>query len=508
MVEKKMPSSAESYWIDSVDLPDFPSLEKTIETEVAIIGGGISGLTTAYLLAKQNVKVVLLDANGILQGTTGHTTAKITAQHGLIYDELINHFGEKEASLYYKAASDAKSLIEQVIKDLQIECNFSREDAYIYTNDEDYISQLENEAKAYEKLGIQGGIVEELPLEIPFKKALVMKDQAQFHPLKYLLALVEACKQAGVTIYADTTATDVEYYKHPAIITKAGHRVKCHKVVVASHFPFYDGQGLYPTRMYAERAYVLAVKAKEKFPGGMYINAENPTRSIRGLSDENENILLIVGENHKTGQGETMTKHYEALKEFSEKHFGTKEVLYRWSTQDLTTLDKLPYIGPITKSQDAVYVATGYRKWGMTSGTIAGKIISDTILEKENDYSRLFSPSRFNADPSAKKFISANADVAKHLIKGKLDNTKEVDKELHAGEAMVTRINGKRAGVYKDEGNQLHIVDTTCTHWGCEVAWNDADQTWDCPCHGSRFSYTGEVIEGPAKRPLKQIERE
>ncbi|MFD2209123.1 FAD-dependent oxidoreductase [Virgibacillus halophilus] len=508
MNEEKKFSTGTSYWMDSVTLPDFPSLEETIDTDVGIVGAGITGLTTAYLLAKNNIKTVLIDANGILEGTTGHTTAKITAQHGLIYDELINHFGKESASLYYKAATDAISIIENTVRDLQIECDFSKEDAYIYTDDEEYISQLENEAKAYEKLDIPGGIVDDLPLEIPYKKALVMKNQAQFHPLKYLLALAEACKQAGVTIYTDTPAIDVEHYKHPAIITRAGHRIKCKNVVVASHFPFHDGQGLYPIRMYAERAYVLAVKTKEQFPGGMYINAEDPTRSIRALSSKEENIWLIVGENHKTGQGEQMTTHYEALKEFAQKQFGIAEVLYHWSTQDLTTLDKLPYIGPITKTEDAVYVGTGYRKWGMTSGTIAGKIISDAIIGKENAYAHIFSPSRFKADPSARKLIRGNTDVAKHLLKGKLDFTKERFDDLSVDEAVITRIDGKRAGVYKDAENQLHIVDTTCTHWGCEVAWNDAERTWDCPCHGSRFSYTGDVIEGPAKRPLKHIDGE
>ncbi|MEK3908582.1 FAD-dependent oxidoreductase [Oceanobacillus sp. FSL W7-1309] len=506
MAKSTLPQFPEPIWRENLSLPKFSTLNESIKTDVAIIGGGITGITAAYLLSKQNLKVALLDAGSILNGTTGHTTAKITAQHGLIYDELIHHFGLEKASLYYQAAEEAKQFIEDIISKKGIECSLTTEDAYLYTNNDTYLEKIEKEKEAYDKLKITNKLVESIPLNIPVKAALVMQAQAQFHPLNYLKALVEESLQKSVTIYENTTAVDIEYNKHPSVITRDGHRVTCRYVIVASHFPFYDRESFYFTRMFSERSYLIAGKSPNDFPGGMYISAESPTRSIRSvkLHDDME-FVLIGGENHKTGQGDSTIAHYEALQKFANVHFQVEKIDYRWSAQDLTTLDKVPYIGPTMKDEDAVLVATGYRKWGMTNGTIAAKILSDTILRKENPYADLFKPSRFQADPSVKKFMEVNADVAKHLLKGKLEFTKDTVKDLKADDATVTRIDGNRVGVYKDKDSKLHMVDTTCTHLGCEVEWNSGERSWDCPCHGSRFSYTGEVLDGPAKKPLKRI---
>lgn len=509
MSNNHMPQFPEPYWRDTVQLPSFPSLDQSLKTDVGIVGGGITGITTAYFLAKQNVKVVLVDAGRIVNGTTGHTTAKVTAQHGLIYDELIQHFGVEKASLYYQASAEAIQIMKEIIEENRIDCDFETEDAYLFTNSDSFLSKLEAEKSAYDQLKIKSKITDNMPLDIPVKSALIMENQAQFHPLKYLHVLIEACRKMGVQIFEQTTAVDLEYNKHPTIVTRTGHRIACRHVISASHYPFHDGQGFYPTRMYAERSYVVAVQSPSKFPGGMYINAETPTRSIRSTSSmDGEELWLIGGESHKTGQGISTIEHYEALQHYVEDNFGINHFVNRWSAQDLITLDKLPYIGPITKAQNSVLVATGYRKWGMTNGTIAAKIMSDTILEHDHPYNELFLPARFQADPAIKNFARINADVAKHLIKGKLEYTNDNLKKLESDDATITRINGQRTGVYKDETDQLHMVDTTCTHLGCEVAWNSGDRTWDCPCHGSRFSYTGEVIEGPAKKPLGTVKQD
>lgn len=505
---KEMPQFPEPYWRESIDFPSFPKLEEKIKVDVGIVGGGIVGVTAAYLLSKQNLTVALIDAGVILNGTTGHTTAKITAQHGLIYDELMKHFGEDKAKLYYEAQIEAKQLIEKHMDEHNIDCDYETQDAVIYTNSDDYITKLENEKTAYDQLGIEGDLIDKIPLDIPHKKALMMKNQAQFHPLKYLKVLAEESIKNGAQFYENTTAIDVEYNKHPAIITRDGHRIICRYVFVASHFPFYDGQGFYPTRMYAERSYVLAAKAAKKYPGGMYISAEEPTRSLRSITVNGEELWLVAGENHKTGQGKATLEHYQALQDFAEKHLDVQEYAYRWSAQDLTTLDKVPFVGRISAEEEAVFVATGFRKWGMTNGTIAAKIISDKIVGNGSPYEELYTPSRFQADPSIRKFMRINADVAKHLIKGKLEFTDNRIQDLAADDATVVRLNGRRAGVYKDKNETLHAIDSTCTHMGCEVEWNSGERTWDCPCHGSRFSYTGDVIEGPAKRPLERIDIE
>lgn len=498
------PEFPEPYWRESIDLPSFPKLEENIDTDVCIVGGGITGLTTAYLLTKKGLKVTVVEAGNLINGTTGHTTAKITAQHGLIYDELIQHLGKEKARLYYEASIEAKQFIQDTMNEHSIDCDFSEEDAYVYTNSEKYVSKIMNEMKAYETLGIEGEIVDTIPFDIPIKTAIVMKKQAQFHPLKYLRTLVNYIKDNGGKIYEDTTAVNVDQGERPAVVTRNGKRITCNRVVAASHFPFYGGEGYYFSRMYPDRSYIIAIEAEGEYPGGMYINAENPTRSIRSTTIDGEDLWLIGGENHKTGQGKSTIEHYEALEEFAQSTFGIKSYRYRWSAQDLTTLDKVPYIGPVTDDQSEVLIATGYRKWGMTNGTAAALLLTEIITNGDSKYSDLFNPSRFHADPDVKKFTSINADVAKHLIQGKLEYTGNNIEEINNDEAKIVRINGKRAGAYRDKDGKMHAVDTTCTHMGCEVNWNKGERTWDCPCHGSRFTIDGEVVEGPAQKPLKK----
>jgi glycine/D-amino acid oxidase-like deaminating enzyme/nitrite reductase/ring-hydroxylating ferredoxin subunit len=502
-----IPKFPESYWTESANVNQYPVLEESIATDVTVVGGGISGITTAYLLAQAGLKVALLEAGKLLHGTTGHTTAKITAQHDLIYDELVTMQGSETAKLYYQANHDALQFIKQTIEQHQIECGFSVQDAYLYTNSDEYISKLDKEMAAYEKLGINATYVDRIPLQVASKAAIVMHKQAQFHPLQYLSALADKFVEAGGFIYEQTTAIDVEEGPLPEVITSKGHRIKCKHVVSCTHFPFYDGHGFYFARMHADRSYVLGIHVEEAIPEGMYLSAEDPKRSIRYVETaESAKLLLIGGQSHKTGQGVCTINHYEELKRYAVKQFQVKDIAYRWSAQDLVTGDKIPYIGRITSSSTNVYIATGYHKWGMTNGTAAALLIRDLITEKENAYEPLFSPSRSMSLGTVAKLVMDNADVAKHLVAGKIEMVHKRLEDLAADEGSVVRLHGKRAGAYKDVNGNLFLVDTTCTHMGCEVEWNNGDRTWDCPCHGSRFAFNGDVVEGPAEEPLKVLD--
>lgn len=505
-VNEKLPEFTESYWRTAIDFPEYPSLKEDLNVDVVIVGAGITGITTAYLLVNEGLKVAVLEAGIVLNGTTGHTTAKITAQHDLIYDEFIHNIGRSKARLYYEANMEALSFIKKTVDQHKIECDFSTQDAYIYATTEKYAKKIEKESVAYEKLGIEGGLVDTIPFDIDIQNALVMKGQAQFHPTKYLVHLLQLIKGKGGLIFEDTTAVNIETGAHPTVLTSGGSRVTAKHVIACSHFPFYEGLGLYSTRMYADRSYALAVKTKKKFPGGIYISADEPNRSLRAVTINGEEMVLIVGENHKTGQGIETMEHYKALEAFGEEVFGLEEIVYRWSAQDLITLDKLPYIGEITKGQPNILIATGYRKWGMSNGTAAALLFKDMIVGKENTFQELYTPSRFYAHPSLKNFFMENVNVVGQLIKGKLDSPKTSPDSLNKGEGAVITLDGHRKGAYKDDEGELHIVDTTCTHIGCEVEWNNGDRTWDCPCHGSRFSHTGEVIEGPAEKPLQKYD--
>jgi Rieske Fe-S protein len=318
--------------------------------------------------------------------------------------------------------------------------------------------------------------------------------------------LAEKVTEKGGQIFAHTTAVNVDTKDQPAVLTKEGFRVTAKNVLACSHFPFYEGTGFYSTRMYADRSYVLAAKPKQPYPGGMYISADQPTRSVRSVKINGEDMILIIGESHKTGQGKDTEQHFTALEDWGKQVFGIEEVPYRWSAQDLTTLDKVPYIGQITSGQPHILIATGYRKWGMSSGTAAALLLTDTVLGRKNNFERLYTPSRFYATPSIKNFLVQNADVVGHLIKGKLQFDHTDVKTLGNDEGAVISLDGERKGAYRDPKGELHIVDTTCTHMGCEVEWNSGERSWDCPCHGSRFTYRGEVIEGPAEKPLQKYD--
>lgn len=502
----QLPQFPQSYWLDSTKLPDFPQLSEDIKADVTIIGGGITGITLAYLLVKRGMNVVLLEASELLSGTTGHTTAKITCQHGLIYDEFIAHFGEERAKQYYKANNEGLQWIRQMIHQHDLACDFQEEDAWLYTRTVDEIQSLEKEMRAYEKLGIKGELKDSSPLPFEIRSGLVMHKQAQFNPVRYLTQLLQLAIKHGLKVYEHTTATTVKKGSPSYVETQEKHKVHSEHIVICSHFPFYDNMQFFFARMYAERSYAVCFKPKQEYPGGMYINVENPTRSLRSVVVNGENYVIAGGENHPTGQGICTIKHFEALQQFAEQSFGVEFIPYRWSAQDYITLDKLPFIGSV-KEDPQVLVATGYKKWGMTTGTTAALLLEKQIVEEPSPYTELFTPRRFHADPEVKTFLTYAGNMVKHMAKGKLyQSSTRHPEDLSNGEGSVVLLNGKRAGGYRDQDGKLFVVDTTCTHMGCEVEWNSGELSWDCPCHGSRFTYEGEVLNGPAEKPLERIQ--
>jgi glycine/D-amino acid oxidase-like deaminating enzyme/nitrite reductase/ring-hydroxylating ferredoxin subunit len=499
---RELPGESTPYWISSTASTDYPTLNEDIDVDVAIIGGGIVGISTAHLLTRSGLRVALIEADRILQGTTGHTTAKITSQHGLIYAKLKQQIGEELTRQYAEANQHAIQHIAHIIEENQIDCDFEWRPAYVYTQSDEYIKQLEDETKVASALGIKAHCRDTSPLPFAVKAAMYFDDQAQYHPLKYLKSLAGQLSRAGGLIFENTEAVDVDQSSQPVIETRGGHKVKASKVIIASHFPFFDGGGMYFARMYVEKSYIVAAQVKEPFPKGMFISAEDPARSMRSQNFVHGEMVLFAGEHHKTGHGEDTNAYYQNLINFARDNFQLQNLLYRWSTQDCMTMDGIPYIGNLTGRSPNIFVATGFGKWGMTNGTAASIILADLIQKGDNPWAKVFSPQRLSLSASSvKTFIMQNAMVAKDLLTGKFQSLSEPP-QLAPGEAAGIEYEGNRMGIYRDENDKYHIVDTTCTHLGCELTWNSAEKTWDCPCHGSRFTYEGDIVEGPAINKL------
>lgn len=496
---------SQSYWIATTDKTSYPKLTEDTQVDVAIVGGGMVGITAAYLLKQEGLKVAVVEANQIAQGTTGHTTAKITSQHGLIYADIQKQMGTEKALMYAQANESAISFIHQLVQDKDIQCDFEWHPAYIYTHLDPYVQKIADEAQMASTLGIQATYLESVPLSFSVKAALKFDGQAQFHPRKYLLALAKTIPGEGSYIFEQTRVVDIEESPSPALIAQTGLRVKADSVLIASHYPFYDKPGLYFTRIYPERSYVLGIRAKEKLPSGMYITAEEPGRSLRSQPDKGGEMILVGGEHHKTGHGRRTFTHYENLRAFANEVFTVQDILYRWSTHDCVTPDRVPYIGRLTSKLANIFVATGFRKWGMTHSTVAAMVIRDLIIKEDSPWAPLYNPSRFTPKASASKFLKENIDVAINFVGGKVSGA-EVADDVQPNEGKALKIKGQKVGAYRDAKGKLYLVDITCTHLGCELVWNDAETTWDCPCHGSRYKYNGDIVEGPTTKPLPLVE--
>ncbi|GEK90303.1 Glycine/D-amino acid oxidase [Alkalibacterium putridalgicola] len=498
-----------SYW-HSHQRPHFSPLIQDESTEVAVIGGGIVGIVTAYLLAKAGKKVTLVEAREFFHGVTGHTTAKITAQHALIYNELIQTFGKEKARLYYEANRDGLDFIRETSKELNIDCDFEEKDAVVFASSAKGLKQIEKEARAYETLDINGTLTHGQLRDLPFETlaALTMPYQAQFHPVKYLKGLLDEVSRLGGQIYDRTRA--VKLSKSDNTVTMENGAVLSYdEIVVASHYPFNDFDGLYFSKLSINRSYAIAGRINKPIPDGMYISAESPIRSLRSIPVENGNdLFLIGGDSHQTGKSNPPNQvHFENLLAFGKEWFELEEVEYHWSAQDMTTLDKVPYIGQMTRTSENVLVATGFNKWGMAMGVSAAKILTDIINGEENDYVELFDPTRNKLKgKDIQRFSKKNTSVGKNLLETKLQRPDKSPEDLDLDEGGLVSIGGKKLGGYRDENGELHLVKTTCSHMGCGLNWNNSERSWDCPCHGSRFSYSGDVLNGPAVKPLKKVD--
>ncbi|MGF0031504.1 FAD-dependent oxidoreductase [Bariatricus sp. SGI.154] len=429
----------DSIWTKSVELPHFQALEGDAQTDVLIIGGGMAGILCAYFLEKSGVDYILAERKTICSGITKNTTAKITAQHGLIYDKLLKSIGLEKAKLYLEANQKALQNYAELCKTIQ--CDFERKTAYVYSVDDR--KKLEDEARALERIGLQTNIEEANKLPMHTAGAIGFEKQAQFNPLKFISRIA-----SDLNIYENTF---VQELKEDTAITDKGS-ITFKKLIFATHFPIDNKHGMYFLKMYQHRSYVMALENAPQVEG-MYID-----EAVGGMSFRNyKNFLLIGGGSHKTGKE---GGNWNELRNFARLYYPNREEKYYWATQDCMTLDGIPYIGQYSRNMPRYHVATGFNKWGMTSSMVAAMILGDLILEKENPYTTVFNPSRSMIKPQL--FINGGTAIA----------------------------------------NLLTFTEKRCPHLGCALKWNKDEHSWDCPCHGSRFDGSGRLLDNPANGDL------
>jgi glycine/D-amino acid oxidase-like deaminating enzyme/nitrite reductase/ring-hydroxylating ferredoxin subunit len=499
-------TGAESYWVASTDDSNYTALEGDLEVDVAVVGAGITGLTTALLLQGTGRSVVVLEANSTIgRGVTGSTTGKITAGQGAVYSRIEKAHGRGAAAVYAASQSAAVEQVRALAAEHEIDCDLERVTHYVFGEHVGDVARLEEEAEAARRAGLEVDLVRDPNVPFPAVVALGLPDQAQFHARKYLLGLARAVVRAGGRIHQGARVTRVEEGA-PRVIRLPGGTVSATDVVLATHVPF-GKTGSFFARLEAHAAYAVAVPVPDDMLDGAWINVSTPIRSLRTTPLGNgRRLLIVVGEGHVVGRESDPQARYDALADYVDLHITTEDVLYRWSTQDQYPVDGLPYIGPLERG---LHVATGFAGWGLSNGTLSAMLITDAIAGRANEWASVFDPRRSSALRAPGSFVAQNLGVAKELVGGKLRDRRSSLTSLEdvaPGTGAIVELDAGKAAVYRSEAGVVTAVSPVCTHMGCDVRWNQAETTWDCPCHGSRFTVDGSVVEGPAVRPLAPVE--
>ncbi|PRY13800.1 glycine/D-amino acid oxidase-like deaminating enzyme [Pontibacter ummariensis] len=494
----------QAIWSATAGAKTYPSLSHDLEVDVAVIGGGITGITTAYNLAKAGKKVAVLEAKRVGMGTTGSSTGNLYAPTGQLHKVASKHNEETMKAVAF-SRSGAVDFIEEVVNEFNIDCGFRRVPWYYFTTKEDspHNKQIEKELLAAIEAGLPATGV--APAGFPYRVSRIanVAHQAQFNPLQYVQQLAAAIAGESCRIFEQTKVLDVEDGE-PCVVHTSHGKVTAKAVIKATHSPI--GRYVVHTEMEVHREYALAVRLKGDLPpDGIYWHMEEKQMySVRPYSTEEGNFLLVLDASHKIGHVEQTEKSFKRVEEYLRAHFEVDEIAFTWAAQNYKPADGLPYIGT-SFTEENVYMATGFAADGLTWGTLASIMIGDALFGRESPWASFYDPKRFTPAASAKRFLKENKDVVTHLVKDYLlrGDEKELD-EIKPGEGKVVALEDGKVAAFRDEQGQLHVVSAVCTHMGCLVHWNNGEKSWDCPCHGSRFSVDGQVLEGPAIENLEE----
>ncbi len=492
-----------SLWAENTVPPVFPKLSGTHRCDIAVAGGGLTGLTTALLLCRAGARVCVVEADALGSGTSGRTTAKITYQHGTALSRL----SDEKAQAYVQANMAGLSLIESLIEEFDIECGFEHVPACVYARNDTEEQAVVDELKAYERLGIKSKFTAQTQLPFPVRCALFLENQAQFHPLKYLYALAAKLADKGAEIFEHSAVLELDRDAHGVRLITAGGVLHAKTAVLATGYPLVEFPGLFFLRIHQERSYLIAAKKDAPGPQALFVSAGSPKHSVRAFDAGGTHWLLAGGFGHKTGQ-ESDDTGLEPLNSFLIKNFPDAKAYCGWSAQDCVTLDGLPYVGCLHKKGPRVYTATGYAKWGMTNSAAAALMIADDCSGKETiepDIRAHFSPLRVAPAASAKGFAEQTACTVRTFVAGHTGLAEGSTDDVGKGEGAVCRLDGQAAAVGRSKDGKLHVFKARCTHLGCPLEYNAQAGSFDCQCHGSRFDLEGKVLNGPAKQPLEPV---
>ena len=496
-----------SYWLESAPPGEpAPPPAGDLDVDVAVVGGGIAGLSTAWELVQQGREVAVLEAGRLAAGVTGHTTAKLTAQHTLIYDRLRRTRGPEGARLYARSQTAAIRHAAELVEELGIDCDWEEAAAFTYAEKPQRVRELRAEAEAAREAGLPAEFVTETELPFPVAGAVRVTGQAQFHPRKYLLALADDLRRRGGAVYEDTRVVGLTEGEPCVLSTDAGVSVRARDVVIATHYPVFDRALLF-TRLSPRRELVVAAPVdEEQAPRNMYITPEQATRSVRTAPlGDGKRLLIVTGEHFTPGTAD-VEERFGRLTAWAGACFPGLTFTHRWATQDNDSTDTVPLVGPLHPGSRHTYVATGFGGWGMSGGIMAGRLLADLVGGRKVEWSGLYDPRRLaSVVREGGTFLKHQAQVARHFVGDRIPPlTGPAPEAIAPGDGAVVRMGGGQWAIHCDEKGQLQAVSARCTHLGCIVAFNRAEQAWECPCHGSRFAPDGRVLQGPAVRPLKK----
>jgi glycine/D-amino acid oxidase-like deaminating enzyme/nitrite reductase/ring-hydroxylating ferredoxin subunit len=498
-----------SPWLATMDRPDLGDTSfRELQPDVVVVGAGICGLTAALLLQQAGRSVVVVEARRLGESVTTHSTVKVTVGHGTVYSQIAQKRGMEAARVYADANQAGFDTILELSRTLALDCMLERGLPHvIYAESEEQVEQVEREAAVAHQVGLPVSLTRETPLPFAVPRAVSFAAQAQFHPGRYLAGLAAAFVGAGGTLIESARATDVSQAGDGCRVETSAGPLSAAYVVVATQYPFLDRGGQF-TQLEPRRSYGIAGVLPEHVPGGMTMNVGSPTHSTRTARLQDEDLLIVVGEGHKVGHVTETGERWDRLRDWAGERFGVTQFRYHWSAEEVSTLDGIPFVGQIAPVSSRVLTATGFAGWGMTNGTAAALMLRDVVLGQDNPWLTTFDARRaLTSVPPIAPFLKQNVQVAKLWLQGRLAGAEDgTPTDLQPGDAAILEVDGKQTAAFRDHDGCLHAVSAVCTHLKCTVAWNAGETSWDCPCHGSRFSHTGEVLHGPAITPLEPRE--